>query len=154
MKANFIVNLVCFIAVFCSLACGPSDEQVKKVIKVGTEIAAIQKDYYPAITELGRVAGQVESVSQRQDPSTNAMASEITKARQFITDAFTACQKAQDSAVVGSMYTSAEKYILAEEQFKALLKEALEKTNAAVNKSHEVLEALANAKTGKQARKR
>jgi len=154
MKANFIRNLVCFIAVLCLLACGPSDEQVKKVIKVGTEIAAIQKDYYPAITQLGKVAGQIESVSQRQDPAAKAMVSEITQAQQLITDAFTACQKAQDSAVVGSMYASAEQYILAEEQFKALLKEALEKTNAAVSKSHNVLEALANAKTGKQARKK
>lgn len=154
MKANFILNFVCFIVVLCLLACGPSDEQVKKVIKVGTEIAAIQKDYYPAITQLGKVAGQIENVSQRKDRSTMAMANEITKAQQLITDAFKACQKAQDSAVVGSMYASAEKYILAEEEFKALLKEALEKTKTAVSKSHEVLEALANAKTGKQDRKR
>ena len=154
MKANFIVMLVCFMQALYLLACGPSDEQVKKVIKVGTEIAEIQKDYYPAITELGRVAGQIEKVLQRQDPSTKAMASEITKAQQLITEAFTASQKAQDSAVVGSMYASSEKYILAEERFKALLKEALEKTKIAVSKSHEVLEALANAKTGKQARKK
>jgi len=154
MNAYLALKLACFAVVLSLLACGPSDEQVKRVMKVGTEIAEIQKEYYPAITELGKVAGQIESLSQRQDPTTKALAAELTTTQQLIADAFAACQKAQDGAVVGSMYESAEKYILAEEQFKVLLKIALDKTKAAISESHAVLHKIADAKTGKQARKK
>ena len=154
MKPISIFLLACIVEVLFLLGCGPSDKQVNRVIKVGTEIAELQKEYYPAITELGRVAVQIEVVAQRHDPATRAIASEVAQAQQLITDAFTAGQKAQDKAVIGSMYANSEQYILAQEAFKALLKEALERTKAAVSKSHEVRDGLANDKTTKQPKKK
>jgi hypothetical protein len=152
MNTNLALRLASCTVVFSLLACGPSDQQLKRLTKVGDEIVAIQLEYYPAIADLGKAAREIDSLSRWQDSRTKAVAAQIATAQQLITEAFAACQKAQDAAVVGSVYKSGEKYILAEEQFKELLKVALEKTKAAISESQALLTRIADAKAGKHAR--
>ncbi|MFH0989946.1 MAG: hypothetical protein V1799_08025 [bacterium] len=143
MKPVNYVPLIYLIALIIIPGCGPSDEQVKKVIKVGSEIAELQRQYYPAITELGKVAVQIEAIGKRQDQTAKAIANDVTKAHELIVEAFAAGQKLQ-YRFPAAPNLDVEKYILAEEARKALLKDALDKTNVAVSKSHEVIEAMNN----------
>ncbi|MGA3245414.1 MAG: hypothetical protein ABSE41_12415 [Bacteroidota bacterium] len=121
---------------------------MNKVIKVGSEIAELQQQYYPAITELGRLAVQIEEVAKRQDALAKAAATDVAKVQELITAAFAAGQKAVDSAVVGNnQHLDGARYIIAQEASRDRLKVALEKTKLAVSKSHNVLDALDTKKS-------
>ncbi|MGA3244688.1 MAG: hypothetical protein ABSE41_08735 [Bacteroidota bacterium] len=146
MKPTNYFHVLCLIAVILISGCSRSDEQVKRIIKLGTEIAELQRQYYPAATELGKVAVQIEAIAQRQDPKAKAVASDVAKAHAQIAEAFAAGQKALDS-FVAKPDMEVSRYIAAEEVSRDLLKEALDKTNAAVSKSHEVLDTVANPQT-------
>ena len=123
---------------------------MNRVIKVGTEIAEIQKEFYPAVTELGKVAVQLESLTSHQDATSKAKQGEVANAQSIVQDAFTACQKAQDAAVVGEPKgMTTDQYLAAQENFKVLLREALIKVKTATSKSHEVIEAIGNTKAAK-----
>jgi hypothetical protein len=141
MKSIIYMSVIFLIGLFFIIGCQPSDEQVKRLIKVGSEIAELQKQYIPAITELGKIAVEIESITQRQDKTAKLMAKDISEAHKLISEAFEAGQKIQESIPVPPNQ-EIEKYIQASEVSKGLFKIALDKTNAALNKSHAVIEAL------------
>jgi hypothetical protein len=153
MKPTTCVQLICLIAGVLIMGCSRTDEQVKKVVKVGTEIAELQRQYYPAATELGRVAVQIEAIAERKDATAKAVANDVAKVHAQIAEAFAAGQKALDSNVA-KPDLEVSRYIAAEEASRDLLKEALDKTKAAVSRAHEVLDALANAQTARGIKKK
>jgi hypothetical protein len=150
MKLTSFLSLACFLGILLSAGCGPSQHQVNRVIKVGTEIAEIQKEFYPAVTELGKVSVQLESLAGHQEATFKAKQGEFANALSTVEEAFTACQKAQDASVVGEPQgMTTDQYIAAQENFKILLRQALNKVKAATSKSHEVIEAISNTKVAK-----
>jgi hypothetical protein len=142
MKSIIYMSTIVLIGLFFIIGCQPSDEQVKRLIKVGSEIAELQKQYFSAITELGKVAVEIESIAQRQDKTAKLMAKDIAEAHKLISEAFEAGQKIQQESIPVPPNQEIEKYIHASEVSKGLFIIALDKTNAALNKSHAVIEAL------------
>lgn len=119
--------------------CGPTKGQVNRVIAVGTEIAKLQDEFYPAATEMGRVAVQLEMLRDGKTPAAAKLSGEITEALKLVEEAFEAAKKA-NANYLNRPQEGVEKYIEHEETTRSYLQEAVAKTKAAVSKSRAILQ--------------
>jgi len=152
-KGDAMKTIVSFIA-FCLIislmfiGCGKSDEQIKKVAALESELSQLQLQFLPKMAELNRVAWQIDSISQRNDQTAIDMATEVHTARELIMSAFNS-----GGGMQPTFQMELDEMPKALEANIAILKSVIEKTSNAINKSHEVVDKFNKTKAQKTSRK-
>jgi hypothetical protein len=136
MKTVISYSIICLIAVFMLSGCGKSSEQIKKVGALQLELFQMQQQLYANMSELSKVAWQVELIAIRQDQTSLSLANDVHAAQGLVAAAFKA---SQDEAMQPKLLNDTDEMMKKLETDIDLVKTAIDKTSIAVVKSRDVI---------------
>jgi hypothetical protein len=146
MKPAITFSIICLIVAFIFSGCGKSNEQIKKVGALQLELFQIQQQLYSQMSELSKVAWQIEAIANRRDQIAMGMASDVHTAQGLITAAFKA---SEDEGMQPKLLNDSDEMVKKLEVDIDMLKNAIDKAQIAVVKSRDVIVAYNKKQTQK-----
>jgi len=151
MKPLIVFAASCLLLASFETGCGRPTEETKKAMSLQSELSQLQKELWRILPNLNRAAGQIDSIARREDKSAKMLAVDVQSAKEMIMAAFKAYD---DQTWEIPPLDDSKGAIRALEVDTGILKNALAKTTAAINKAHDVVGALdkgaVQSKTGKR----
>jgi chromosome segregation ATPase len=158
MKQPILLVLSSALALASLSGCGRSEDEVKKLVQLQSEVSQLHGDIYKKMTELGKVAGQPDELLARQEAwlashprqRTVFQNDDIDSAKQRISSAFDAIDSWK--TLPSETYEEQVKKLTSDREF---LKSAISKIDAAIkaaseaSESHKKILARLTSSTGK-----
>jgi hypothetical protein len=135
MKTIMKLSILILPFIFMLYGCGKSDEQVKKIASLESELSQLQMQYRAQIPELNKAAWQIDSLINCKDKTALIMANDIHTAQVLVTTAFKPC----DYEFLPTFQIKFEELPKALEGNISYMKCVIEKTETALSRSHEVM---------------
>jgi hypothetical protein len=136
MKPAITFSIICLIVAFILSGCGKSNEQIKKVGALQLELFQMQQHYYTQLSELSKVAWQIEAIANRRDQAATNMASDVHAAQGLVAAIFKA---SEDEGMLPTLENNSDEMAKKLEGCIDKLKIAIDNASVAIFKSREVI---------------
>jgi len=136
MKTIMNYVIICLLTVFVLSGCGKSNEQIKKVGTLQLELFQLQQQLYSNMSELSKVAWQVELIATRQDQIALSLASDVHAAQGLLAAAFKA---SEGEEMQPKLLNDSDEMMKKMEADIDMVKSAIDKASIAVFKSRDVI---------------
>lgn len=120
-------------------SCGKSDEEIKKLGAVQSEVSQLQQQLSSKWSELNKTAWEIDAIAHRQDKIAKAKAGDVQSAKEMIMVAFKATEGKGWQIPPRDDFNG---IIKALEVDKGILKNAVDEATNAINKSRNVIDAV------------
>jgi hypothetical protein len=139
MKTIISFVAFCLIISLMFIGCGKSDEQIKRIAVLETELSQLQMRHMAQLDKLNKIAWQIDSISKRKDQTVVEMATELHATQELVTIAFKAIE---DTAMRATFQMTLDELPKALEVNISGVKRMIERASAAIDKSNEVIAAI------------
>ena len=136
MKRAINYSIIYLMAAFILSGCGKSNEQIKKVGELQLEFFQLQQQLYSKMSELSKLAWQIEAIANRQDQIALGMASDVHIVQGLLTEAFKA---SEDEGMQPTLQNNPDEMMKRLEVNIDMLKNAIDKASIAIIKSRDVI---------------
>jgi len=147
MKPIMNYSIICLIAVFLLSGCGKSDEQIKKLGVLQSELFQLQQQLLSRMSELNKVAWQIDAIANRRDKISTSMASEVRAAQELLT---AASKATEDKGWQTFHRDDFDGMVKALEVNNGILRNAIDQDSIAISKSREVIDTFSKKEVQKK----